>query len=392
MQHADPGASAIRALVAARQDDIRQRYAGMVGRRRDELDTPGLILDLDVARQNIGAMAAWATEHVKIRPHAKAHKSPQIARMQVDAGAPGVTCATVWEAVAMLVAGLDGILVANQVVTPWKLDVLACLSRDRDVTLALDSQEGADALSAAARRAGVEFGAVIDVDTGMGRGGVRSSPDARALAVHAATLPGVRVRGVAGWEGHIALERDRPTRAAAAAAAVAKLVACADELRDAGIEVDIVSAGGTNTYDLTGADPRVTETEAGSYVLMDTSYVLFSPLFRPALSILGTVVGRHGRRAILDCGTKSHAVMLEPPRSRDGCATAVEVHEEHALVDMAGDCLPTIGDRVELLVSYCSGTVNLNDAYHVVERDRVVDIWPIVGRDAVLHAAPGPAK
>jgi D-serine deaminase-like pyridoxal phosphate-dependent protein len=392
VQRADLGESAVRALVAARQDEVRHRFGAMVGRSRHDLETPGLILDLDVVRQNIDAMAVWTAEHVQIRPHAKAHKSPQIARLQVNAGALGVTCATVWEAVAMLAAGLDGVLVANQVVTPWKLDLLAGLSRDREVTVALDSREGAEVLSASAVRAGVEMGAVIDVDTGMGRGGVRSRHEARAVALLAARLPGIRVRGVAGWEGHVALQRDRAARATAAAAAVSTLAACADELRDAGIDVDIVSAGGTNTYDLTGCDPRVTETEAGSYVLMDTSYLLFSPAFKPALSILGTVIGRHGRRVILDCGTKSHAVMLEPPRTRDGSAIAVEVHEEHALVDVAGDSLPSIGARVELVVSYCSGTVNLNDAYHVVEHDQVVDIWPIVGRGSVLSSPPGLAR
>jgi D-serine deaminase-like pyridoxal phosphate-dependent protein len=343
-------------------------------------------------RQNIDTMAAWASDHAKIRPHAKAHKSPEIARLQVEAGALGVTCATVWEAVAMLSAGLDGILVANQIVTPWKLDVLAGLSRDHDVTVALDSRDGADALSAAAGRAGVEIGAVVEVDIGMGRGGVRSRVEARALAIHASKLSGVRVCGVAGWEGHVALDRDRAARSAAAAMAVSALVACADELRDAGIAVDIVSAGGTNTYDLTGCDPRITEIEAGSYVLMDTSYAAFSPAFRPALSILGTVISRHDRRVILDCGTKAQAVMLEPPRTHDGSATAVEVHEEHALVDVTGRCAPSIGDRVELVVSYCSGTVSLNDAYHVVEDDQVVDIWPIVGRASLLCAPLGPVK
>lgn len=392
MQDAEMGTSKIQQVIAEQRDEICRRDEGMVGRSRNDVETPGLILDLDIVRQNIDAMAVWTAQHAKIRPHAKAHKSPEIARLQVDAGALGVTCATVWEAASMLAAGLDGIFIANQVVTPWKLDLLAGLSRGHHVMVAIDSLEGADALSRSAVRARVEIGAIIEVDTGMGRGGVRSRDEARAVALHASKLPGVRVRGVAGWEGHVALERDRTARAAAATAAVSTLAACADELRSAGIEVDIVSAGGTNTYDSTGCDPRVTETEAGSYVLMDTSYVLFSPLFKPALSILGTVIGRHGSRVILDCGTKSHAVMLEPPRTRDGSATAVEVHEEHSLVDFRGESLPSIGDHVELLVSYCSGTVTLNDAYHVVEHDQVVDIWPILGRGPVPGSLPGPTK
>ena len=392
MHNAGSGSSAVSAAFAVRNDEIRRRYERTIGRSRLEVETPGLILDLDVVRQNISAMAAWTAGRAKIRPHAKAHKSPQIARLQVDAGAVGVTCATVWEAAAILASGLDGVFIANQVVTPWKLDLLADLSRGRELMVALDSAQGANALSASATRAGVELGALIEVDTGMGRGGVRSRAEARELALHASRLPGIHVRGLSGWEGHVALERDRAARGAAAAVAVTTLAACADELRDAGIDVDIVSAGGTNTYDLTGCDPRVTETEAGSYVLMDTSYVLFSPLFKPALSVIGTVTGRHGQRAILDCGTKSHAVMLEPPRTRDRSGTAVEVHEEHALVDFEGNRMPSIGDHVELIVSYCSGTVALNEAYHVVEDDHVVDIWPIVGSGVASGSLWGPER
>jgi D-serine deaminase-like pyridoxal phosphate-dependent protein len=373
------GRAEVVAAIDARSDETRRRYQQLVGRSRLDVETPNLILDLGLVKHNVDAMAAWTAEHAAIRPHAKAHKSPQIARLQVAAGAVGVTCATVWEAAAMLAAGLDGVFLANQLVTPWKLDLLADLSRGREVMVALDSEDGADALSASAARAGVEMGALIEVDTGMGRGGVRSTTEARDLALHASRLPGVRVRGLAGWEGHVALERDRAVRGAAATVAVDLMSDCADVLRDAGVEVDIVSAGGTNTFDLTGCDPRVTEIEAGSYVLMDTSYALFSPRFTAALSVVGTVTGRHGRRAILDCGTKSHAVMLEPPRSRDGSAVAVEVHEEHALVDVTDGAMPSIGDRMELLVSYCSGTVALNDVYCVVDNDRVVDVWPIVG-------------
>jgi D-serine deaminase-like pyridoxal phosphate-dependent protein len=299
----------------------------------------------------------------------------------------GITCATVWEALAMVSAGLGGILVANQVVDHGKLRLLAEASRASGILLALDSTDGTDALTAAVSRAGAEIGVLIEVDIGMGRGGVRTVEDGRALAEYAARLRGIVVRGVMGWEGHVALEADRKVRAAKAHAAIDKLVACADSLREAGIKVDIVSAGGTNTYDLTGADPRVTEIQAGSYALMDTSYASFSPAFQPALSVLGTVLSRHGRRVILDCGSKAMATMIEQPRPRGDDAVVTEVHEEHALLDVTSGSGPRVGDRVELIASYCSGTVALHDAYFVVEDSRVLDIWPItrtsVGLDAL---------
>ena len=366
-------------LIGDWTDQIRRRHESSLGRSRNELATPSLILDLAIVQENIDAMAAYTSGHVKLRPHAKAHWSPEIAQRQVAAGAIGLTCATVSEAIVMSGAGLDGLLIANEILSDWKLDLLAAISKAGELFVAIDSPEGADALSSAAIRAKTELGAVIDVDLGMGRGGVRAADEARSLARYASSLVGVRVRGVIGWEGHVALEQDRTRRAAAASSAVSTLASCADALHDVGIDVDIVSAGGTNTYDITGRDPRVTEIEAGSYVLMDTSYQLFSPQFKPALTVLGTVTGRHDHRIILDCGSKTHAVLVEPPRSSNGSAIAVEVHEEHALVDVSSGKVPSIGDKVELLVSYCSGTVALNEVYHVVEGDRVVDIWPIVG-------------
>jgi len=375
-----------RACIRERREILRRSYGDAVGRGRHEISTPALILDLEVLRANIAAMADWTVGHAGVRPHAKVHKCPEIARMQMDAGAVGITTATVWEAAAMVDGGIGDVLLANEVIQAEKLDLLADLARSASITVALDSREGADALSSAATRAGVRFGAVVEVDVGMGRGGVRTVDEAREVAVHAAGLPGITVRGAMAWEGHLAIEKDRAVRVAGAAVAIDKLVACADVLRAAGIAVDIVSAGGTNTYDFTGADPRVTDIQAGSYVLMDTSYHPFSPRFLPALSVLGTVVSRHGSRAILDCGTKVLEPMLEPARPREGDATVFELHEEHALLDVGEGEWPRLGDRIELIASYCSGTVAYHDVYQVVEGDRVVDVWPILGR------GPGPGS
>lgn len=353
-----------------------------IGRRRHELTTPALILDVGILRQNIATMAEWTRTHAKIRPHTKTHKCAEIARLQVAAGAVGITVATVWEATAMASAGLDNILIANEVIGEEKVTRLAETARDINILVAVDSMAGADALSCAARIAGATIGALIEIDVGMRRGGMRTPTEACSLAATLSRLPGIVLRGVMGYEGHVVTEPDRARRARMAAEAMERLIACAEILEHAGFEIEIVSAGGTNTYDMTGANPRVTELQAGSYVFMDTAYAPLAPAFKPALTILGTVMSRNGRTAVLDFGTKVMAMDLGRPALVEPCATIREVHEEHTLLDVQDDTRLSVGEVVELVVGYCGGTVNLNDVYHVVENDRVVDVWPILARGA----------
>jgi D-serine deaminase-like pyridoxal phosphate-dependent protein len=359
---------------------IVDAHRAVIGRARSELRTPALILDLDILRRNIAAMAAWAKIHAKIRPHTKVHKCAEIARLQVEAGAIGLTTATVWEAVAMARAGFDNILIANEVGGEEKLSLLAAAARQTNLIVGVDHPDGAKALSAAAQRAGSQIGVLVDIDIGLRRGGVRSDEDALRVAHTVSSLPGLVLRGAMGYEGWVVMEPDRQERARKAAEAVGRLVARVERLESAGFPIEIVSAGGTNTHDMTGAHPRITELQAGSYALMDAAYAPLSPGFRPALTMLGTVVSRHETTAVLDCGTKVVAIDLALPVALDSTIHVRELHEEHALLDVAADHALRFGDRVELTIGYCGGTVNLHDVYHVVEQGRVVDIWPIMAR------------
>jgi D-serine deaminase-like pyridoxal phosphate-dependent protein len=355
-------------------------YRQSVGRHRYELTTPALVLDASILRRNIATMAEWTRTHAKIRPHAKTHKCAEIARLQVAAGAAGITVATVWEAVAMADAGLDNILIANEVVGKEKLTRLAQAARETNFLVAVDSVAGADALSHAALSAGTRIGVLIEIDVGMRRGGVRTPTEACSLAAALSRLAGIVLRGVMGFEGHVVTEPNRALRATMAAEAMERLIACVEILERAGFEIEIVSAGGTNTYDMTGANPRVTELQAGTYVLMDTAYGPLVPAFKPALTILGTVMSRNERTAVLDFGTKVMAMDLGRPALVEPCATVRAVHEEHTLLDVQDDARLRVGEAVEIVVGYCGGTVNLNDVYHVVENDQVVDVWPILAR------------
>jgi D-serine deaminase-like pyridoxal phosphate-dependent protein len=357
------------------------QYRAAIGRARHDIETPALILDLDVARHNIAEMARRIGEMpVKLRPHVKLHKSPQLARMQMDAGAIGVSTATVGEAIVMARAGIPNILIANQVVGRGKLAALADAAHLTLITVAADDAGNLDDLSAAAQAAGSQIGVLIEIDTGMNRSGARSEEEACRLAAHASRLPGLRLLGVMGYEGHCMLEPDRDLRVTKARAAMEYLIHVVDVLAAAGFDSPVVSAGGTGTFDITGHNPRVTELQAGSYVFMDAFHGSLVPDFGIALTVLATVISRHGDLVILDVGRKAIGSDLTMPRLVGDLGEIVYLNEEHAGVLLGPDTALTVGDRVELVTGYGPTTVNLYDAYHVVSDGAVVDVWPVPAR------------
>jgi D-serine deaminase-like pyridoxal phosphate-dependent protein len=297
--------------------------------------------------------------------------------MQVDAGALGVTTATVWEAIAMARGGVDDILVANEVVGRRPIEALVELARTQRVTVLVDDAANVDDLGAAARAAGVSLGVLVDVDTGMGRCGVRSTGEARALAEHVESTAGLVFRGVSGYEGHCMLEPDAERRVGEAAAAIKRLLQAVDAIAAAGIDCEIVSAGGTGTYHLTGANPRITEIQAGSYCVMDAFHAGLVPDFDVALTVLATVISRHDDQIVVDAGHKAVGTM--PPRLA-GADEPLFVNEEHTGFRVGAESPLRVGDRVRLHTGYAPAAANLYDAYHVVEDGVVTDLWPVEAR------------
>lgn len=371
-------------MVHTWHDHVRKAYGSAIGRNRRELVTPALIMDLDVVRQNIQfMMQRLSTMKAKLRPHVKCQKSPELARMQVEAGAIGVCTATVWEAIVMSASGVEDVMIANEVGGTEKITALARAAKDGHLTVAIDDPRNAEDLSNAVQAAGSKLDVVIEVDVGMGRGGVRSADEAVTLAQRVAKLPGLRLRGVQGYEGHCMVEPDRAVRIQKARAAMDYLVGVVDHLSAAGFNCEIVSAGGTGTYDITGNNPRVTEIQAGSYTFMDNFHGNLVPGFGRALTVLGTVVIQHGNTIVLDSGRKSVGIdFVLPTMVAYPFYQARYFAEEHALFDVDERCRLKLGDTVELTPGYAPTTVNLYDAYHVVEKDVVEDIWPIVPRGA----------
>jgi D-serine deaminase-like pyridoxal phosphate-dependent protein len=358
-----------------------EQYSRHVGEPADALPTPALLVDVDALQRNLGVMmAALDGQTARLRPHTKVQKSPDIALMQVAAGAVGVTVASVWEAAAMAAAGVTDILIANQVIPAGKVAAAAAIAAHADLTVAVDDPGNIDALSAAASAAGTEIGVLVEIDVGMGRCGVRSPEEVLPLAQRVHAAPGLRLSGIQAYEGHCMSVPDRDTRVRMATEAMAKATSALALLRSEGLPAGTLSGGGTGTYDITGRNPEVTELQAGSYAFMDAFHARLVSEFEVSLTVQATVVARHGHTVILDAGRKSIGIdYVQPPMlGHDYVATFYA--EEHALFDVDERFTAGVGDRVQLVSGYAPTTVNLHDVIFAVRGGQVVNVWPVFPR------------
>ena len=352
----------------------------------DEIDTPAAIIDLDLVKQNIKTLEDFVRfRPVHSRPHAKTHKTPAIGRLQVQAGAVGLTCAKVGEAEAMVDGGIEDVLIANQVVGPIKIERMCRLAHRARVAVEVDDPVNVDEISAAAQRHGVTIGVVVEIDVGGPRGGVQPHEPALALARRIMDRPGLEFTGLMAYEGHTVGIEDWHERNAAARAALAPVIETRELCEAEGIPVREVTGGATNTFDITGTINGWTELQAGTYVTMDA---WFRPhaghAFTQAFWILTSVTSRAKPGYVhLDGGRKS--IAFEPsgtPVIDDPEGLEIEVvAEEHLhvkMLDGAPDLRP--GDQVRVTPWHGCGTFNLHDTLYVLQDDEVVDIWPISGR------------
>ena len=356
---------------------VTDQYGRHVGEPADALPTPALIVDVDALQRNIDVlMKALEGQSARSRPHTKVQKSPDIALMQVAAGAIGVTVAQVWEAAAMAAAGVTDILIANQVIPAEKLAVAAALAAHVDLTLAVDDPGNIDALSAAAAEAGTEIGVLVELDVGMERCGARSAEEALRLAEQVHAAPGLQLRGIQAYEGHCMSVPDRAKRVRMATEAMDQAAAALELMRGAGLPAGTLSGGGTGTYDITGRHPAVTELQAGSYAFMDAFHDRLTTDFEVSLTVASTIVARHGDRVILDAGR--FVDKIADGRVSDYVAKFYA--EEHAQFDVDGRFEAGVGDRVQLVSGYAPTTVNLYDVIFAVSGGQVVNVWPVFPR------------
>lgn len=336
------------------------RYNGAMS--VSDLPTPALVLAADVFEANLATMAT-ACPGPRLRPHVKAHKCTALAAAQQRHGHATFTCATPREVVGLADAGVGtDLLLANESLDPVRLAAMAARQDRATITVAVDST---DTIEAAAR-AGLR-NVLVDVNVGLPRCGC--APDAAGALADAARRAGLTVRGVMGYEGHLMGVVDRADRTARLAVSVDALVRAHGDVGG-----DIVSTGGTGTYDL--HDGQVTEIQAGSYALMDTHYERLGLPFGPALFVIGTVVSLSPTWAVADVGLK--ALGMDHGNPSIAGATVWFCSDEHVtFAPVDGGALPRVGDRVWVTPAHCDPTMAMHERVHLVLGDEVVDTWAV---------------
>ena len=375
-------------------DDL-ELHRPLIGQQgsRASLNTPVLVLDADVLDRNIARMAALAAQAgVALRPHAKTHKSTDIARRQITAGAVGVCCAKIGEAEVMVDAGIAGVLVTSPVAAPAAIARLAALAGRADALMAVIDHPGvARAIDAALATADATLDILIDIDPGIRRTGVASPEDAVALADVIARCPRLRLRGVqfyCGRQQHIAGYAERH---AAIADRTDYLRQVLGALSTAGFPPGIVSGGGTGSHRIDMALGVFTELQVGSYIFMDRQYLdctlaAEDPApFETALMVDSRVVSaNHEGLVTIDAGYKSLSTdggVASVVAGAPADASFAFMGDEHAaLVSPGIGTALRPGDPVTLIVPHCDPTVNLYDFYHVVRDGTLVDLWPVSAR------------
>ena len=367
---------------------------GLIGEpgSRERLATPAMILDLDAFERNVANMAAWAREAgLNLRPHAKTHKSVEVARRQIAAGALGNCCATLGEAEVLVAGGIPGVLLTSTIVTPDKIARMKALNERADgLMVIVDDPDNVNTL-AAAMDPGRPLHVLVDVEVGCGRTGVVGVDDAVALAQLVAGHPSLRFAGVQAYDGSVQAIVDYDERKRDADARMAHLKSICDGMTAAGHKPEIVSGGGTGTHDLDRTRGLFTELQAGSYVVMDAIYNACdlrgsgTVTFETSLYVRACVISRsHPGFVTTDAGLKAFATGSGDPviatGAPDGAAYSF-MGDEHGRITFAdpGDAL-ALGSCVECIVPHCDPTISLYDAYHVVRGDTLVDIWPVDGR------------
>jgi D-serine deaminase-like pyridoxal phosphate-dependent protein len=350
--------------------------------KKEYIDTPALVLDLDKLDANLAVMSEYFNGvDADLRPHIKTHKCPILAQKQVAAGAIGVTCAKVGEAEVMAKAGISDILIANQVVSPKKIMRLLDLLNISDVKVAVECLENAAALNEAAKSRKTVLKVLIEVDVGMHRCGVASAGEAVELAKKIDAMKHIELAGIMGYEGHIIFTFDRDERIQLGTACMTELVAVKAELEKAGFPIPIVSGGGTGTYDIASKVPGVTEVQAGSYLTMDATYGYLNLGFEQAVTLMTTVIAVHGDHVILDCGMKSitSEFGMPQPVGLPGASLA-SLSEEHGHLTVEGKTKPKMGDVIELVPTHGCTTINLHDRFYPVRNGMVEGVWEISAR------------
>jgi 3-hydroxy-D-aspartate aldolase len=355
-----------------------------------DLPTPCLVLDLDQLESNLDKMSRFSLERgIALRPHAKTHKCATIARRQIEKGAIGICVATIAEAEVMARAGIQGLLVTAEMVGEPKISrLIRIVLQAPDTMVVVDNIQNVEELQQAASLAGIQLGALIDLDIGQNRTGTQPGAPALRLAESIARAKNLQLKGICAYAGHVAHVVGFEERETHSRRALSQAVATRDLLLRNGHNVEVLSGASTGTYNIDSYIDGMTEMQSGSYVFMDVEYRKIGgktgPVyedFGPALCVLSTVVHRSGNKAIVDAGLKAFSTdrPFGPEPFGSGGVTYEFAGDEHGrLILTSGNV--QLGDKLRFIIPHCDPTVNLYDRFFCVRGDRVEDEWPIMER------------
>jgi len=364
------------------------RPPAAVGQRLEEVDTPALILDLDAFEKNLEILGNAVSGRVRIRPHAKTHKCPEVAKRQIALGAVGMCCQKVSEAEAMVEGGIADVLVSNEVVGATKIARLAELSRRARLGVCVDDASNLHAIG----KSGAKLDVYVELEVGMRRCGVAPGEPAVALAREVAKYPNLRFGGLQAYHGRAQHMRTMEERHAVIETAAQHVLHTRKQLEKAGIACPVVTGAGSGTFMFEVESGAWDEIQPGSYAFMDADYARNEwaaplPRFAHALFVLATVMSRPSdQTAIVDAGLKASSVDSGMPGvwQRSGLSYT-HASDEHGWIETTtqGAAVPALGEKMLLVPGHCDPTINLYDWYVCVRNGVVEDLWGITARGAV---------
>lgn len=361
-----------------------------------ELDTPAVIIEQRILEANIFRMQSFADTHrVKLRPHGKTHKMPEIARLQLDTGAVGIAVAKLSEAEVMVRRGITDIQIANEIVGPLKIAKLADLSQKARITCAVDSYEGAAAISSHFAGHNLRLDILLEIDTGLHRCGVAHDSDFVQLFRSIAGLSGVNLMGIMTHAGHVYGAGSRQEVEEIGLREGSVMAGIASVLRESGIAVNEVSVGATPTVRFSGTVEGVTEIRPGNYVFNDMTQVALGTvdIQKCALTVLSSVISKPAAdRVVIDAGSKTFALDKgahgSDRVSGHGCilgktADLARLSEEHGIIVHRGQSF-ALGEKLRIVPNHACPVINLFDFVYLVDGDSVIGKLDVSGRGKVL--------
>jgi len=352
-----------------------------------------VLVNLDALERNIEKMAEFTkSKNVGLRPHAKSHKSPFIAKKQMNAGAVGICCQTLIEAEAMILNGIDHVLLTHNLAYPGVIERFLSLAKNGDVKILVDGPENAEMLSKAAVHRGLNIDVLVEVNIGNNKAGQEPGEPAAKFASWVSKKEGLKFKGIQCYEGNLQLSfPSYDTRKEKAGPELQKITTTLNALKHQGLDPEIVTGGGTGTYNITAGYPGVTDIQPGSYIMMDRRYSEIDTSgsdFDQAMTVLSTVVSTPSdTRAVIDLGWKAIGIEYEAlgwggmPKPLIHGVTYKTGGDEHGILNSERpSSRPSVGDKVRFVPAHCDTTLNLHGVFYGIRGENVEVVCPVARR------------